>query len=177
MELLQSRTKPIPCKLQCILDIWWFFLQSYGVTSVLCQANFMSIQRSPCINGLASNCSCHKYRRHPKDGYEFGGSCIKWPWSLHFFTYFALIALKIIKDVFTFWIIYPIRCLSYTANAMPADTVALLGARASAGMELKPEYSVPGIRWVNNQTIQDSVIIKVNIVSGNDPVHWSYVHC
>ena len=57
--------------------------------------------------------------------------------------------LRIIKDIFTFhtisWILlnrrrpisewsHPICYLSYTDNTMPADALATLGARASAGM-------------------------------------------
>ena len=39
-------------------------------------------------------------------------------------------------------------CLSYTANAIPADALAAIGAKASAGMVLTPklEYSISSIR-------------------------------
>ena len=67
------------------------------------------------------------------------------------------IALKIIKDVFTFltisWILFnrrrpnlqwsnPTCCLSYTDNTMPANALATLGARASAGMVLTPKAGI-----------------------------------
>ena len=50
-------------------------------------------------------------------------------------------------------------CLPYTANTMPTDALATLGARASAGMVLtpasapKPEYSVTNITRVNISTL------------------------
>ena len=70
------------------------------------------------------------------------------------------------STVFKFWIISwilldPSRwyqlwnnntcCLPYTANAMPGDALATLGARASAAIVLTPkvEYSVSSIRRVN----------------------------
>ena len=64
---------------------------------------------------------------------------------------------KFIKDVFTFWIVFWIwlnpngwnqlwsnntYCLSYTANATPADELATLGASASAGMVLTPKPEI-----------------------------------
>ena len=77
-------------------------------------------------------------------------------------------AEKIIKDIFTLWIVSwiwldPCRwnwlwnsntcCLSYTANTMLADALATLGASASAGMVTswpqKPEYSISTNRRVN----------------------------
>ena len=69
--------------------------------------------------------------------------------------------LKIIKDIFTFWIISwdwldPRRwnelwntntcCLSYTANTMSADALTTLGARASAGMVLTTKVGIFGFQ-------------------------------
>ena len=65
--------------------------------------------------------------------------------------------IKVIKDIITFWIVSwiwlnPSRwnqlwnnnacCLSCTANNIPADVLATLGARASAGMVLTPKAGI-----------------------------------
>ena len=74
---------------------------------------------------------------------------------------------KILKDIFTFsitsWILFNRRrpdsqcskhtcCLLHTVNIIPADALAKLGAKASAGVvltpNLKPEYFVSSIRRV-----------------------------
>ena len=67
-----------------------------------------------------------------------------------------------------------ICCLSYTANTMPADALATLGARASAGMVLTPrsEYSVSSIKRINTCTWCMALQILVIMVSdsGSSPV-------
>ena len=85
-------------------------------------------------------------------------------------------------DVFTFRIISlnvfmrrrpnsqwsnPNCCLFYIDNAMPADVLATLGARASAGMVMipEPEYSSPASEEISLRGRSQIIVIRIQCAS------------